>query len=280
MNEISTNTENYRSLRKDLLELIDKGRAKALQALAEIRTQTYWGMGQRLNQAREMGDSSQAGALIGALAKDLNLNSSVLYRALQFHQTYPDGLPARDDFRALPWSVHAELLAVRDPDQRAFYLQSAIENGWSSTAVRRALRSKLYEAKKSSGQASVTLERPRMPSHNYVAEIERVIDGDTLIVRIDLGFRTWRSETIRLRGIDSPELRTKAGKAARQFVLKRLQDIKRIVVHTYKTDVFARYVGDLFYDPHLADKDAIFEKGRFLNQEILDAGHAEVGHWG
>jgi len=43
-----------------------------------------------------------------------------------------------------------------------------------------------------------------------------------------------------------------------------------VVVKTYKTDIYARYVADLFYDPALEDKDAIFEKGRFLNQELLE----------
>ena len=49
---------------------------------------------------------------------------------------------------------------------------------------------------------------------------------------------------------------------------------------TYKTDVYGRFVGDVFYDPLLADQDQIFTKGRFLNQMLLDAKLAKVAFWG
>lgn len=35
--------------------------------------------------------------------------------------------------------------------------------------------------------------------------VERVIDGDSLVVRLDLGYRVWHQTRIRLLGIDSPE---------------------------------------------------------------------------
>ena len=43
---------------------------------------------------------------------------------------------------------------------------------------------------------------------------------------------------------------------------------------------YARYVADIFYHSELKDKDAIFRQGKFLNQEILNHGHAQVAHWG
>jgi len=36
----------------------------------------------------------------------------------------------------------------------------------------------------------------------------------------------------------------------------------------------ARYIADLLYDPVLEDKNAVFEKGHFLNQKLLDSGLA------
>jgi len=44
----------------------------------------------------------------------------------------------------------------------------------------------------------------------YKAIVERVVDGDTMIVRIDLGFDIEERHYLRLRGIDCPEL-TEAG---------------------------------------------------------------------
>lgn len=45
--------------------------------------------------------------------------------------------------------------------------------------------------------------------YEYKCELDRVVDGDTVDVHIDLGFDVWlRSQRIRLYGIDTPESRT------------------------------------------------------------------------
>ena len=46
--------------------------------------------------------------------------------------------------------------------------------------------------------------------HEYKINVLRVVDGDTVDVNIDLGFGTWiHKERIRLKGIDTPESRTR-----------------------------------------------------------------------
>jgi micrococcal nuclease len=42
-----------------------------------------------------------------------------------------------------------------------------------------------------------------------VIEINRVIDGDTIDVTIDLGFDLYKKERVRVAGVDTPEKRTK-----------------------------------------------------------------------
>ena len=44
------------------------------------------------------------------------------------------------------------------------------------------------------------------PCYRYRAELDRVVDGDTLDVVIDLGFYIKIKERIRLEGIDAPEI--------------------------------------------------------------------------
>jgi len=43
----------------------------------------------------------------------------------------------------------------------------------------------------------------------YKAIVERVIDGDTIKMSIDLGFRIWIKANCRLYGINTPELNSK-----------------------------------------------------------------------
>ena len=45
--------------------------------------------------------------------------------------------------------------------------------------------------------------------YEYQCIIERVVDGDTVDVRVDAGFDIWTKQRVRLMGIDAPESRTR-----------------------------------------------------------------------
>jgi len=50
----------------------------------------------------------------------------------------------------------------------------------------------------------------RKSCYNFrVVEINRVVDGDTIDVTIDLGFDLFKKERVRVAGVDTPEKRTK-----------------------------------------------------------------------
>ena len=90
------------------------------------------------------------------------------------------------------------------------------------------------------------------PDYSYAAELIRVIDGDTIEVRIDLGFSVWHVCTLRLDGVDTPE-RSEAGwreatQATRDYCGV---DQGRLVVQTRpdprrRTDSFRRYLAKVW----------------------------------
>ena len=50
----------------------------------------------------------------------------------------------------------------------------------------------------------------RKSCYNFrVIEINRVLDGDTIDVTIDLGFDLYKKERVRIAGVDTPEKRTR-----------------------------------------------------------------------
>ncbi|OQA53591.1 MAG: hypothetical protein BWY44_00139 [Candidatus Omnitrophica bacterium ADurb.Bin292] len=106
--------------------------------------------------------------------------------------------------------------------------------------------------------------------YTYAATLDRVVDGDTIVARVDLGFRTYITGTFRLRGLDAPELGSTAGQRSKLFVTKTLEPCAFLVIRTYKQEKYGRFLADVFYMPGVDDKEKILRDGKFLNQELLD----------
>lgn len=110
--------------------------------------------------------------------------------------------------------------------------------------------------------------------YQYKAKVERVVDGDTIDLIIDLGFKITTHQRIRLAEINTPEIFSvkkdspeyEKGMAAKLFVEKRLADNNNeVIVETTKvTGKFGRYIGTI----RLADNE------ESLNKELVDNGLA------
>jgi endonuclease YncB( thermonuclease family) len=59
--------------------------------------------------------------------------------------------------------------------------------------------------------------------YQYVSYVTAVHDGDTLTVRVDLGFDTWRVQRVRLVGCNARELSMPGGKEARDHLRELLR---------------------------------------------------------
>lgn len=112
--------------------------------------------------------------------------------------------------------------------------------------------------------------------YTYSAKVERVVDGDTLKLLIDVGFGISVREKVRLKSIDTPEMSTKAGKEAKRFVESVLEECSCIVVKTYGYGKYARVMADVFYLEGESNPLIIAKKGNLLNQVLLEEGHARV----
>ena len=128
--------------------------------------------------------------------------------------------------------------------------------------------------------------------YEYSCRVNRVIDGDSVDVCIDLGFDISFTSSVRLYGIDTPESRTrdldekKCGLLAKKFLEEAVKNGKNIIIRTQKDEKgkFGRVLGSLIIDganinhkmieENLAvayygqSKDSI-AKGHLVNREIL-----------
>lgn len=86
----------------------------------------------------------------------------------------------------------------------------------------------------------------------YRAEVVRVIDGDTVVMNVDMGFHNYlMMQKYRLLGIDAPEIRgdeKEKGLVSKKALEDRLRSSDQLIVHTIKTDSFGRYLALIFAD--------------------------------
>ena len=106
--------------------------------------------------------------------------------------------------------------------------------------------------------------------YEYKAVVNRVVDGDTIDVTIDLGFSVWKKMRVRMEGINTPESRTRdldekaRGKLAKDFLSYCLASSDD---HVIKTSVdgkgkFGRVLGEIYCD------------GKNINLLMIDKHHA------
>lgn len=92
------------------------------------------------------------------------------------------------------------------------------------------------------------------PGGLYRAYGLRCIDGDTICVLLDCGLSIYRTETVRVAGVNTPELHSRdAGERAQAVLAReftaRLTEGQVFRVQTYKpareTEKFGRYLADV-----------------------------------
>tara|TARA_B100001115_G_C15787352_1_gene387896 strand:+ start:61 stop:471 length:411 start_codon:yes stop_codon:yes gene_type:complete len=110
-----------------------------------------------------------------------------------------------------------------------------------------------------------------------VTEINKVLDGDTIDVTIDLGFDLFKKERVRVAGVDTPEKRTRdleekaLGIDATNWLKKKLEDtIDGDEELTIRTELkggvgkYGRLLGWLYIGDEIVS----------LNEQMIDEGYA------
>lgn len=108
--------------------------------------------------------------------------------------------------------------------------------------------------------------------YTYRATVDRVVDGDTIDLIIDLGFKITTNQRIRLRGINTPETYNvkkdseeyKKGMLAKEYVIKRMEENQNQVIVRTEKDVgkYGRYIGIInMEDSEQSLNDELVEKG-------------------
>jgi micrococcal nuclease len=112
-----------------------------------------------------------------------------------------------------------------------------------------------------------------------VTEINRVLDGDTIDVTIDLGFELFKKERVRVAGVDTPEKRTRnleekaLGIDATNWLKEKLEGAlageDNLVIRTELVGGVGKY-GRLLGWLYLGDNESS------LNEQMITEGYAHA----
>ena len=120
----------------------------------------------------------------------------------------------------------------------------------------------------------------RKSCYNFrVVKINRVVDGDTIDVTIDLGFDLYKKERVRVAGVDTPEKRTKnleekaLGLDATGWLKAKLEETikgdEELIIRTELKGGVGKY-GRLLGWLYVGDSDVS------LNEQMITEGYAHA----
>jgi len=138
-----TPLEGYDELLRDVRQILETTRARAYQAIDNLRVQAYWQVGERIvrEELRQGGRAGYGEQAVGRLANDLGFGRRDAYRMLRFYRTYPIVTALNPQ---LSWTHYTVLIGLTDPAARRFYEGLTVRNAWSVGELRRQIADDLH----------------------------------------------------------------------------------------------------------------------------------------
>ena len=112
--------------------------------------------------------------------------------------------------------------------------------------------------------------------YQYEAQVIKVIDGDTLDLFIDLGFKVGFNTRIRMIGIDTPEKWHPYGKVVKAYLQQELEG-KKIFLDVTKKDKYGRYLGVVYLNKN--DEQSVNDKLIEINMAKAYHGASRADIW-
>ena len=269
MNKNILSRENYQKLLSDIKSLIENNKKDLERLMRERIINSYWQIGKRIDQEKLTSNANYYATIIDDLSQEIAIDAATLRRSVQFFHHYPK----KPKNNHLTWSHYKNLLAIKDNDLRLDLEKKAIKNSWNRDQLQINIKKASLEPSENLVNDSKKIIRPKIANYLYKAKIIDVIDGDTILLNIDLGFNVLKQQRVRLAQIDAPEIKSPKGQKAYSYLRDLAANLGEIVIRSNKIDIYCRYLGDLFYsnsESNNQSKLAVFQEGVYLNQKLLE----------
>ncbi len=169
MADITSDSQSYHDLLSRLKNQIRRAQLSAAVAVNQELILLYWGIGREiLNRQKEDGWGT---GVIERLAKDLRSEfpdmQGLSARNLGYMKAFANAWPEEPILQLLaaklPWFHNCVLLdKVKNPTERVWYIQQALQNGWSRNVLVLQIQGELYKRQgKAITNFRATLPKPQ-----------------------------------------------------------------------------------------------------------------------
>jgi predicted nuclease of restriction endonuclease-like (RecB) superfamily len=144
--------KGYDEFLKDLKNRIRSAQVKAALAVNRELVLLYWQIGRQILARQKL--EGWGAKVVGQLAKDLKsefpdmtgLSRTNLLYMRAFAEAYPDEAIVQQAAGQIPWFHNCVLLdKIKDSEQRLWYIQQTIANGWSRNVLVLQIEGHLFE---------------------------------------------------------------------------------------------------------------------------------------
>ena len=136
--------DDYNALLGEIRGLLQTARARAYQAVDNIKVQAYWQVGERIVRAElEHKERADYGArVVEQLAHDLKISRPVLFRIVRFYRSYPIVTALSSQ---ISWSHYDLFSGIEDRAEREFYEAEVVRGAWGVRQLDEQIKAKLYQ---------------------------------------------------------------------------------------------------------------------------------------
>lgn len=176
----------------EVVSLIQQARQRALHVVNTALVELYWRVGEYIS--RKIETAEWGDGVVDELARYLartqpgtrGFTRRNLFRMSQFYEAYRADEKVSALLTQLPWTHHLSILSSsRRPEEREFYVRTAIRERWSSRELDRQMRLALFERavltppKVAAALRNAHPEAEDIFKDAYVVEFLQLPDGHT-----------------------------------------------------------------------------------------------------
>ena len=139
--------KSYVTIIEDIKNQIRNAQHKAILNANKEMLILYWNIGKIINEHSEWGNkflNNLSSEILNEFPTSKGFSVRNLQNMVKFYREYPEIEIVQTVAAQIPWSHNLEILKVKSKEQRLWYINKTIENGWSKNILAHQIDTNIY----------------------------------------------------------------------------------------------------------------------------------------